>query len=296
MYLQSSHNLYHQPLQRLIWYMLPLPSLALQLTSVGWLIAGCSREHHFFNKYLIWKWLPSLLISSSCFFIISFYDLPPSHTRRSISPAHDSDSPLTAPVCPNADPLAPWFRRNYAGKNDGSPRMYFSTLSAEPSGRGPGARQSLCALQEGESVLPKFALEDKETWCFYFRIITKQQHTSIFVPVRPTGLLQSLTTDLKMFIPHLWLSEFDLWNVFKWAILIPSRELPGAHSCLLLYVAPRGKCRDFLRNRTFTPILAFPQLQIWSGVSEFGEIILNFWILSLKKKKISEANLVRARF
>lgn len=60
-----------------------------------------------------------------------------------------TEGPVTAPVGPNADSLAPWFRRNYAGINDGSPQIYFSTLSVEPSGRGPKARQLLCQCSAG---------------------------------------------------------------------------------------------------------------------------------------------------
>lgn len=194
--------------------MLPPPSLPLQLTSVSWLIAGCSREHHFFNKCLNWNWLPSLLISSSCFFKISFYDLPPSHLLHSIPPAHDSDGPLTAPVGPNADPLAPWFRRNYAGINDGSPEC-ISPLSL-PSRQEEDPRlgnHSVGTLQGGESVLPKFTLEDKETWCFYFRVITKQQHSPIFSPCQANRIVAITCHRLKMFTPYLFF-VFNFLNLF----------------------------------------------------------------------------------
>lgn len=186
MYLQSPRNFYHHPLRWLQWHMLPPPSLPLQLTSVSWLIADCSREHHFFNKCTIRNWLPSLLISSSCFFkIISFNDLPPSHPRRSISPTHDSGGTLTAPVGPNADPLAPWFWRNYAGINDGSPRMYFSTFSAEPSGRGPEAQQSLCRCSAGGRVcFAKVYAGRQRDLVFLFRGNYETTTHSHFFPLR----------------------------------------------------------------------------------------------------------------
>lgn len=73
---------------------------------------------------------------------------------------------------------------------------------------------SVGALQGGESVLPKFTLEDKETWCFYFKVITKQQHTPIFFsPCQANRIVAITSTDLKMFTPYLFF-VFNFLNLY----------------------------------------------------------------------------------
>lgn len=182
------------------WSMFSLPSLPLQLTSVGWLIASCSWERHFFNKCLIWNWLASLPISLSCYFFyysflwFAFY--PPAVLHLSGTWFRQPFNGSSWPECRSF--IAPWFRHNYAGINDGSPQMYFFTLFAQPSEGGPEARQSLCALRGGTECFGKVYAERQRDLVFLFQRNYKATTHLFFFSCRANRIVAIICHRLKI--------------------------------------------------------------------------------------------------
>lgn len=169
---------------------------------------------------------------------ISFYDLSPS--RLAPSPRRTVQTALSRPS--NADPLAPWFHCNYTGINDGSPQIYLSTL---PSGTGPEARQSLCRCSAGGwgVFLQSLPWKTKRLLCFYFSVLTEQQPAPLFSSGQGNfrnHLPQTLKC-LRLVFSICLTFCICIFERLKWggmlgpihaAVLIPSRELPGARSPL----------------------------------------------------------------
>lgn len=148
---------------------------------------------------------------------------------------------------------------------------------------------SVSALQGGENFLPKFTLEDKETWCFYFSVIMEQQHTPIFFPLSGQQDCSNHLPQTKTCSHLIFSLSLNFWIcIYKMSLNEPYWFPPGScHGCIFVCLSMWLQEKNAgTSSETHHSRLSQILLNVSSVKSEeFGEIIWIFGFLDHWKRK-----------